>query len=59
VPDRDAAIDVLRKDLRPGDSVLVKASRGPQLDLIVDALIALAGAEGAPAKEDPQAVPNT
>ena len=38
--DRDAAIEVLLAELRPGDTVLVKASRGAALDLIVDALVA-------------------
>ena len=37
-PDRDAALDVLRARLRDGDVVLVKASRGVELDLLVDAL---------------------
>ncbi len=38
VPDRAAAIDALRTVLRPGDVVLVKASRGAALESIVDAL---------------------
>jgi UDP-N-acetylmuramoyl-tripeptide--D-alanyl-D-alanine ligase len=38
--DRDAAVEVLLTDLRPGDTVLVKASRGAALDLVVDALVA-------------------
>jgi UDP-N-acetylmuramoyl-tripeptide--D-alanyl-D-alanine ligase len=37
-PDREAALDVLRARLRDGDVVLVKASRGVELDLLVDAL---------------------
>jgi UDP-N-acetylmuramoyl-tripeptide--D-alanyl-D-alanine ligase len=41
--DREAAIDLLLSELRPGDSVLVKASRGAELDRIVDALVAAAG----------------
>ncbi len=39
VPDRDAAVALLLRDLRPGDSVLVKASRGMELDRVVDALL--------------------
>jgi UDP-N-acetylmuramoyl-tripeptide--D-alanyl-D-alanine ligase len=42
--DRDAALDVLRPRLREGDVVLVKASRGIALDLLVDALRAELGA---------------
>jgi UDP-N-acetylmuramoyl-tripeptide--D-alanyl-D-alanine ligase len=42
--DREAALDLLRVRLRDGDVVLVKASRGVELDLLVDALRAeLAG----------------
>jgi len=40
VPDRDAAIAVLREILRPGDAVLVKASRGAELESIVESLAA-------------------
>jgi len=40
VADRDAALDALVPRLRPGDVVLVKASRGIALDLLVDDLIA-------------------
>ena len=36
--DRDAAFEALRPRLRDGDVVLVKASRGIELDLLVDAL---------------------
>jgi UDP-N-acetylmuramoyl-tripeptide--D-alanyl-D-alanine ligase len=36
--DREAALDLLRGRLRDGDVVLVKASRGIELDLLVDAL---------------------
>jgi UDP-N-acetylmuramoyl-tripeptide--D-alanyl-D-alanine ligase len=36
--DRDAAFDVLLRRLRDGDVVLVKASRGIELDKVVDAL---------------------
>ncbi len=38
VSDRAAAIEILRSVLRPGDVVLVKASRGAALEAIVDAL---------------------
>ena len=38
VPDRAATIELLRSLLRPGDVVLVKASRGAALEGIVDAL---------------------
>jgi UDP-N-acetylmuramoyl-tripeptide--D-alanyl-D-alanine ligase len=38
VSDRTAAIEVLRSVLRPGDVLLVKASRGAALEAIVDAL---------------------
>jgi UDP-N-acetylmuramoyl-tripeptide--D-alanyl-D-alanine ligase len=37
-PDRDRALDLVRPRLRDGDVVLVKASRGIALDLLVDAL---------------------
>jgi UDP-N-acetylmuramoyl-tripeptide--D-alanyl-D-alanine ligase len=37
-PDRDRALDLLRPRLRDGDVVLVKASRGIALDLLIDAL---------------------
>jgi UDP-N-acetylmuramoyl-tripeptide--D-alanyl-D-alanine ligase len=36
--DREAALDILAGRLRHGDVVLVKASRGAELDLVVDAL---------------------
>ncbi|HXG27028.1 MAG TPA: UDP-N-acetylmuramoyl-tripeptide--D-alanyl-D-alanine ligase, partial [Candidatus Binatia bacterium] len=36
--DREAALDLLRSRLRDGDVVLVKASRGVELDVLVDAL---------------------
>ena len=38
VPDAEAALDALRPRLRDGDSVLVKASRGIELDRVVDGL---------------------
>lgn len=40
--DRDRAVELLLAELRPGDTVLIKASRGAALDLIVDALVAAA-----------------
>jgi UDP-N-acetylmuramoyl-tripeptide--D-alanyl-D-alanine ligase len=46
VTDREAARDLLLADLRPGDVVLVKASRGIALDLLVDELRAALTAEG-------------
>ncbi len=48
VPDREAAADRLRELVRPGDAVLVKASRGAELDLLVERLRAIAaGTDGA------------
>ena len=47
VHDRDAALDTLRPRLREGDVVLVKASRGIALDLLVDALRAELGGAAA------------
>ena len=44
VRDRDAALEVLLGRLRPGDTVLVKASRGASLDLLVDRLVLAARA---------------
>jgi UDP-N-acetylmuramoyl-tripeptide--D-alanyl-D-alanine ligase len=38
VADRESALEALRPRLRAGDVVLVKASRGAALDLLVDAL---------------------
>ncbi len=43
VADRDAAHDALRPRLRAGDVLLVKASRGVALDLLVDSLRAELG----------------
>ncbi len=49
--DREAALAILRTILRPGDAVLVKASRGSALESIVDALAAgLDAAGGDPAR---------
>ena len=36
--DRDAGLAALRHRMQPGDAVLVKASRGAELDRLVDAL---------------------
>ncbi len=47
VPDADAAITLLREQLRPGDVVLVKASRAAGLERVAEAL--LADGEGRPA----------
>lgn len=44
VADREEAVDLLRTLLRPGDAVLVKASRGAALETLVDALRAGVGA---------------
>ncbi|GBQ01140.1 UDP-N-acetylmuramoyl-tripeptide--D-alanyl-D-alanine ligase [Streptomyces spongiicola] len=47
VSDARAAVDLLRRELRPGDVVLVKASRSAGLERIAEALLADAGpAEG-------------
>jgi UDP-N-acetylmuramoyl-tripeptide--D-alanyl-D-alanine ligase len=40
VESREEALDALRPRLREGDVVLVKASRGVELDLLVDSLVA-------------------
>jgi UDP-N-acetylmuramoyl-tripeptide--D-alanyl-D-alanine ligase len=37
--DKDEALVVLRTELRPGDVVLVKASRGLTLDTVAEALL--------------------
>jgi UDP-N-acetylmuramoyl-tripeptide--D-alanyl-D-alanine ligase len=42
VRDRDAALDLLVKRLQPDDVVLVKASRGMELDRLVGDLVARA-----------------
>jgi UDP-N-acetylmuramoyl-tripeptide--D-alanyl-D-alanine ligase len=46
-PDREAALDALLQLLQRGDVVLVKASRGAELDLLVDRLTLLGAATGA------------
>jgi len=55
VGDRSEALDVLRSTLLPGDVVLVKASRGIGLDLLVDDL---AAAFGGSAPQTPRAAPS-
>ena len=49
VEDRAAASAWLAAVTRPGDAILVKASRGAALDLVVDDLVRLFGEDGAPA----------
>ena len=39
VDDRDAALALLLAQLRDGDTILVKASRGAALDLLVERLV--------------------
>ena len=46
-PDRDTALRGLLHILRPGDVVLLKASRGIALEVLVDALVERAGAASA------------
>jgi UDP-N-acetylmuramoyl-tripeptide--D-alanyl-D-alanine ligase len=46
-PDRETALAQLERRLRPGDIVLVKASRGAELDLLVDDLRRLAESRAA------------
>lgn len=45
VSDAQAAVDLLRSELRPGDVVLVKASRSVGLESVAQALLAT-GTEG-------------
>jgi UDP-N-acetylmuramoyl-tripeptide--D-alanyl-D-alanine ligase len=47
VPDRDAALSLLLAELRPGDRVLIKGSRGTALDVLVDRLQLAAAGEDA------------
>lgn len=51
VEDRDAAVTWLREHVRPGDVVLVKASRGAGLDVVADAVLH----EPSPAQPRPEA----
>ena len=39
VPDAEAALAIVREQVRPGDVVLVKASRALGLERIADALV--------------------
>jgi UDP-N-acetylmuramoyl-tripeptide--D-alanyl-D-alanine ligase len=43
VPDTAAAVDVLRRQVEPGDIVLVKASRAAGLEVVAERLLASAG----------------
>jgi UDP-N-acetylmuramoyl-tripeptide--D-alanyl-D-alanine ligase len=52
VADPDGAVDALRGRLAPGDVVLVKASRGIELERVVDGLVAALG--GPDAHEGPR-----
>ncbi|MEU9487926.1 UDP-N-acetylmuramoyl-tripeptide--D-alanyl-D-alanine ligase [Streptomyces decoyicus] len=51
VSDARAAVDLLRSELRPGDVVLVKASRSVGLERVAAALLDDAGIEGAAGAE--------
>ena len=44
VADRDEALTVLLGELQDDDSILVKASRGAALDLLVERLVLAGGA---------------
>ena len=46
VADREAALAWLAAGSLPGDTILVKASRGPALDLLVDGLVRTFGGPG-------------
>jgi UDP-N-acetylmuramoyl-tripeptide--D-alanyl-D-alanine ligase len=46
VSDADAALELLRAELRPGDVVLVKASNPAGLGVLADALAADVGGTG-------------
>jgi UDP-N-acetylmuramoyl-tripeptide--D-alanyl-D-alanine ligase len=57
VPDGDAALDLLRAEVRPGDVVLVKASRAIGLDrvaraLVEPALLDTVGEDAAPGRDE-------
>jgi UDP-N-acetylmuramoyl-tripeptide--D-alanyl-D-alanine ligase len=47
VADREEALALLLSELRVGDTILVKASRGAALDVLVDELVRAAGVGGA------------
>jgi UDP-N-acetylmuramyl pentapeptide synthase len=49
VDDRAEALECLVGSLAPGDVVLVKASRGIALDVLVDELVVALGPAGDPA----------
>ncbi len=51
VADTDAAVVTLRELLRPGDTVLVKASRAAELERVAEALIADVPGHGEPSAE--------
>ncbi|GAA1823743.1 UDP-N-acetylmuramoyl-tripeptide--D-alanyl-D-alanine ligase [Microlunatus capsulatus] len=53
VPSKEEALALLRAELRPGDVVLVKASRGLALDTVAEALVAPDAVPGRP--DDPSA----
>jgi UDP-N-acetylmuramoyl-tripeptide--D-alanyl-D-alanine ligase len=57
VHDAESGLEVLRTRVRPGDVVLVKASRGVRAERIVEGLIAAGGAE-APSTLENSALPN-
>jgi UDP-N-acetylmuramoyl-tripeptide--D-alanyl-D-alanine ligase len=46
VPDADGAVELLRREVAPGDVVLVKASRAAGLDAVAAALLEGPGADG-------------
>jgi len=48
VADRDAALALLLTEARPTDTILLKASRGVALDLLVDPLVRAGGAPDVP-----------
>jgi UDP-N-acetylmuramoyl-tripeptide--D-alanyl-D-alanine ligase len=51
VPDREAALAVLRRELRPGDAVLFKASRGVALEWLVERVETMAAGPAGSAAE--------